>query len=156
FSWEAFATLVTGVTAVAAAWFVGSRQLRILNGQNDLKNQEIRISLLDRRLEVYDDVHAFLSDVMRTGREAEPEFARRFIGARLKARFLFSPQLNSFLDEIWIRHCDLGLHRSQSSREAGLEEEERIEHVRKASETLKWFVESFGRLHEHFSEIRPL
>lgn len=62
FSWDAFATLATGLAAVFAAWRVGSRQIAILAEQQkfikeqsdqarDIKLQELRISLIDRRSE---------------------------------------------------------------------------------------------------------
>jgi len=46
--WQAIATFA----AVFAAWRVGVRQTKILEGQKALKEMEIRVSLLDRRLTV--------------------------------------------------------------------------------------------------------
>lgn len=156
FSWEAFATLATGVAAVFAAAFVGLRQLRILTSQNELKEQEIRVSLLDRRLQVYDDIHSFLADIMRSGNEAGPEFQQRFIRARLNARFLFSSELNEFLDEIWTKNVSLGLYNTLSNSKNAKNEKDRIANVHKSADTMKWLVDAFGKLHEKFAEIRPL
>lgn len=76
FSWEAFATLTTGLAAVFAAWRVGHRQLALLAEQQkftveqarqarDLKFQELRITLLDRRIECIKRMREIESDFLR-------------------------------------------------------------------------------------------
>jgi hypothetical protein len=49
FSWEAFATILTGFAAVGAAWFVGSNQLEIQRRQTALTENDLKIQLLDKR-----------------------------------------------------------------------------------------------------------
>lgn len=50
--WTAAATLTTGVLAVWAAREVGKKQAEILRQQNDLKAAEIKLTLLDKRIEI--------------------------------------------------------------------------------------------------------
>ncbi len=155
-SWEAFATLATGLAAVLAAGIIGFRQSQIQDRQVALQEQELKVSLLEERLGVYDAVHNFLSYTLTRGRPADGNFERDFRLAMVKARFLFSDELNIFLKEIWSKHCDLGLHQTLSKRNNTADEEKRIENVHLAASDLKWLVDEFGKLHEHFSEIRPL
>ncbi len=51
FSWEAFATLVTSVLAVGAAWHVGRNQLEIQRRQVKLTENDLKIQLLEKRTE---------------------------------------------------------------------------------------------------------
>jgi hypothetical protein len=49
FSWEAFATLTTGVFAVVAASWVGYNQVKIQKRQTQLIENELKIQLLEKR-----------------------------------------------------------------------------------------------------------
>ena len=49
FSWEAFATLVAGLAAVGAAWWVGRNQLEIQRRQTKLVENDLKIQLLGKR-----------------------------------------------------------------------------------------------------------
>lgn len=156
FSWEAFATLATGLAAVIAAGIIGFRQSQIHDRQVALQEQELKVSLLEERLSVYDSVHDFFGYTLTHGRPADGSYERNYQMAMVKARFLFSDDLNDFLKQVWHKHCDFGLHNTLSKADAAKNENERHENVKLASEDLKWFVEKFGRLHKIFDEIRPV
>jgi hypothetical protein len=86
FSWEAFATLATGLAAVGAAIIVGyrqigltSRQLDVLSEQaklgeaaslrdHSLKIQTLQLELLERRMSVVDEIRRIWGQWTRDGR----------------------------------------------------------------------------------------
>jgi hypothetical protein len=74
----------------------------------------------------------------------------------IKARFLFSDELNLFLKSVWDRHCNFGLHNDLSKLENNSDKTNRIENVKLRAEDLKWFFSQFENLHLHFGEIRPV
>jgi hypothetical protein len=103
FSWEAFATLTTGVLAVAAAIVVGLRQLSILAAQARLEELKLRSDLYDRRYEVFQAARNWIGFVFRTGRAPDiqdEEFADFMLGIQA-ARFLFSKKV---VDELTSWH----------------------------------------------------
>lgn len=57
--WQATATLIAGVLAVQAARSVGKKQTEILNRQNELKSVEIKLVLLDRRMDIIRSMELF-------------------------------------------------------------------------------------------------
>lgn len=156
FSWSAFATLTTGGFAVLAAAYVGSGQLEILKNQNILKEQEIRISLFEKRIGVFQSVTSFVNAVLVNGAQNGSEEERGFIAARLNARFLFSEELIQFLDEIWSKYCDLGLYRALMKDRFPGDREKHLDNVQKQSDCLKWFLDASANMTTHFSEIKPL
>lgn len=61
FTWDAFSTLFTGLAAVAAAYYLGKKQIQISAEQIKLSQKQIALSsetlkaeLFDRRMEVYE------------------------------------------------------------------------------------------------------
>lgn len=112
FSWEAFATLATGILAVGAAIYVGRRQVaisdrqsRILERQTNLDALRYRSELFERRFEVYEATARFLGGIMTHADEPERDVQMRFLAAVDASRFLFAPQVATELREIWKESC---------------------------------------------------
>ena len=82
FTWGAFATLVTGLGAVAGAVTIGLKQVR-------LQGLTVRSNLFDRRFTNYEAVRNFLVDILRRNGESDLEIQRKFFVARRESRFLF-------------------------------------------------------------------
>jgi hypothetical protein len=101
FSWEAFATLATGLAAVVAAYLIGRRQVQIQQAQTYLQERSLRFQLLDRRYSVFDRAEALLLEIVRTGHGPSRECERSFLIAKGEARFLFDTAVLIGLDEIW-------------------------------------------------------
>lgn len=112
FSWDAFATLATGLAAVFAAWRVGNRQVALLAEQQnfvnqqaeqarEIKLQELRISLIDRRSEC---IHIMreLTDVFfrnaRLERDQWPNLTRVLNSSRLIFPIEISDDIGKILD----------------------------------------------------------
>lgn len=85
FSWEAFATLATGLAAVIGAYLLGARQLQMM----DL---ERRAALFERRYSVLAGVHTFASYLMTSGSLPAPEDDAGLRIAMANAQFLFSDE----------------------------------------------------------------
>lgn len=56
FSWEAFATLVAGLAAVVAAYYVGKNQIKIQKRQLRLIENDQKIQLLEKRISCVTDM----------------------------------------------------------------------------------------------------
>ncbi|QTC92524.1 hypothetical protein [Brevundimonas goettingensis] len=126
FSWEAAAALLTGLTAVGAATFVGLRQTAIASRQNQLIAQQaemaalaIRVDTFDKRMEAFEAVRKWLDYILTTGnvpgltsdRSYPKGHAKEFwkhgaeeqaaFSAALEAsRFLFQPSVHSHLERL--------------------------------------------------------
>lgn len=94
FSWEAFASLLTGILAVGAAWWVGRKQTQI-------QTQALKSDLFDRRLENYETVRDLVHAMLANPAEFDPILLNKFFTAKRQAYFLFSSRVNRGLDEIY-------------------------------------------------------
>ncbi len=108
FSWEAFATLFTGVVAVIAAYRIGRRQTDIQNRQTGLQEQSLRWELFDRRYKVYERTKAILEDMCKGPEARSTSVSEDFIVAKGEATFLFGEHVTTALQEIWSQHCQQG------------------------------------------------
>jgi len=98
FTWEAFATLMTGVLAVGAAVYVGRRQTKIMDEQTaiakrqvDLEHLKLRADLFDRRMAVFETTDRWLGEFWAHGKPATGDIERDFICATDTAKLLFRP-----------------------------------------------------------------
>jgi hypothetical protein len=105
FSWEAFATLVTGVSAVAGAVWVANGQMKIQKKQTNIQAQALRSDLFERRYRVFDETEKLLREVINTG-SPNHDASQPFRAAKGEAHFLFDESVVSGLDEIWRKICE--------------------------------------------------
>lgn len=122
-SWEAFATLATGIAAVIAAAVVGLRQAKILERQVEIQeaqtaiqdrqvailerqlgveNLRVRHDLFDERMKVYEGFRVWLSDILVTGKVplSGSQLEVGMADALDRARFLFGPDVHPALERI--------------------------------------------------------
>ena len=112
FTWEAFATLVTGIVAVGGATLIGLRQVGISDRQSAIMERQVgldelklRSDLFDRRFAVYEATRQFLAEIVAHADEPEKETQNRFLWAVDQSRFLFSSDVSARLTDLWRRSC---------------------------------------------------
>jgi hypothetical protein len=121
FTWEAFATIFTGLVAVGGAAFVGlkqaaiarkqaeisERQTMILGQQVGLDELKLRADLFDLRFPIYEATRAVLGAVMTMTKQDDrwPKYELDFLVAKDQATFLFRPSVASDLQAVWGRIC---------------------------------------------------
>ncbi|MCB2064567.1 MAG: hypothetical protein KDE25_14220 [Novosphingobium sp.] len=88
-SWEAFATLVAGLSAVVGAYRLGRRQVEILKRQTELQEANLKISIFDRRMDIFRAVEGLIHGSLSKGGAVEDEIERKFLMAKQESRFLF-------------------------------------------------------------------
>lgn len=117
FTWEAFATLLTGLAAVVAAVIVGlrqaaiqreqvavaARQTKILDRQTALAELTLRNDLFEKRHDVYRATKNLLIKAVQNGGWVSYNDSIRhdFLIAMDKATFLFRPSVKNDLQVIW-------------------------------------------------------
>lgn len=157
FTWEAFATLVTGLSAVLGAILIGLRQVVIQRRQTEiqlrqtrLQEAELRAGLFDRRYRVFERTAQFLGEILRHADDPSPETQREFSIAIGESRFLFGPDVANGLEEIWRQwsqyHLQIIVERSGNPPEEG--------YPQKQMELWQWFVDRLNTLPELFDELR--
>lgn len=118
-TWDAVATLVTGLAAVIGAVAVGwrqvgisqeqtaiaARQAEILGEQVKLEKLGFHESMFDRRMEVYEAVAAFVVYIVQHAAAPSQTVERAYLNAMGRARFLFRPEVNESLSELWKQAC---------------------------------------------------
>lgn len=112
FTWEAFATLLTGVLAVGAAVYIGRRQVAISDRQGRILEKQVgldalkhRSDLFERRFEIYEASARFLGAIVTHAAEPDREIEMRFLSAMNASKFLFAPNVAADLKEIWKESC---------------------------------------------------
>jgi hypothetical protein len=98
FSWEAFATLTTGVVAVAAAWWVGYNQVKLQKRHTTLIENDLKIQLLEKRSACVNSMRDILYAWQRNSRLSEEEW-RTFYRLSQDAVLLYPKQMNNKLDQ---------------------------------------------------------
>lgn len=104
FSWEAFATLLTGLAAVIAAWSIGRRQLKIQEQAQrfhetqttrdfELSTQTFRNELLDRRVDCITKIRSVSSAWSRNSRINDEEW-QELIVAFQQAQLIFPKSIS--------------------------------------------------------------
>jgi len=107
FSWEAFATLFTGVAAVVGASIIGWRQSEIMAKQTAIAERQAEIEKLshrseqfDRRLKVYETAVEWLREFWQHGEAAKDNDLRnRYVWAIETAKFLFRPEVSAAMED---------------------------------------------------------
>jgi hypothetical protein len=154
FSWEAFATLVTGLAAVAAAFCIGRKQIEITKQQVDIQELAVRSELFDRRYDVFDRTEKFIWSVMREGDFLNDDTARDFVVAKGVSRFLLCQLVSDGLQEIWQQACEL--NQIQKNMNASYQ---RDQNFGEGNPDLKlqqnlWFAEKLRTLPTLFEELQ--
>jgi hypothetical protein len=158
FTWEAFATLASGLAAVAAAFTVGRRQVAIADRQSKILDRQValdemtlRSELFDRRFAIYERTRALLSAVLVHDAPAEDPVVRAFQVALNQSTFLFRPSVCAHLGVIWDRYCKYGAVKGMMDdnfRRTGQYGNELIEvhtaHLLYFNETLQDLSEALG------------
>ena len=137
-SWEAAATLITGILAVGAAIYVGRRQAGIAATQADIQRDQLRIQeelrkleelklrteLFDKRVEVYDATRDWIGWIVAYAKtpgsrldgkpptEESRKVARDFNHGVDRSRFLFRPEVFIKLNKL--RRDGLALNLAQN------------------------------------------
>lgn len=101
-SWEAFATLFTGVLAVVAAFVVGLRQQKITERQTEFERQRLRYDLYDRRYKIYDRTRSVLGQILFPRSHIDADAYFEFREVIRGAKFVFDDDMGRFLDLIWV------------------------------------------------------
>jgi hypothetical protein len=160
FSWEAFATLATGLAAVIAASIIGWRQTGIQTRQTEILEQQalaqslaLKVELFDRRYSVYDMVKEHLGSMLNDGRIPNDETTRNFHIAMGEAKLLFSDEVSSGLSEIWKLSCELDEAVSQMTQSYSNSGDNGVENSRRKSELGRKLNSRLQTLPELFAEM---
>ena len=125
--WTAAATLATGVLAVWAARHVGKQQADILKQQNELKESEIKLALLDKRIEIIGKIEFFGDLLFPQGADVRREIdaVEELIKAIRLAELTYPEELHSDLRSLIDRAIRFrSAHRKHNANFNGMKEEE--------------------------------
>lgn len=156
FSWEAFATLATGLAAVTGAYRLGGRQIKILHRQTTLQESQFKIGIFERRMDIFRAVEQLIFGVVGVGGPASDEIEQDFLIAKQEARFLFSKDISEFLTEIWKNYVQLKVYHDamkESFEESGQYGKDNVE---KKHSALKWISDCSDNLADRFAAINPI
>ena len=98
FSWEAFATLVTGIAAVAAAWWVARNQIEIQKRQTKLSENDLKIQLLEKRSACVDELRQ-ISNAWNQNANLSNEERAKFLALLYKVELLYPKIVAKKIDE---------------------------------------------------------
>ena len=141
FSWEAFATLVTGLAAVCAAYRLGKKQIAIQEAQIRIQEQSLKADIFERRFQVYGRVRNFITDLVQHGNPQFIEFENDLLLAELESKFLFTAHTTNGINKIWKNFNQWKvLKNEQDSSQSELD-------------SFNWFGEKLKTLPELFPEL---
>lgn len=141
FSWDALATLITGLAAVAAAAILGWRQTTILASQAAVQRYDLIAKLFDLRSAAYYEVRSHLSWVVAHAAMPTADQNAAFFQAVEKCRFLFPEDVYQH-----VRYIDRRLDAYYRARSQMMRRERRGEP----------YGDTMDREHEGLTEISGL
>lgn len=157
-SWEAFAVLVTGILAVAAAWHVGKRQVsvqalqaEIAREQVQLERQNTQLAEFTLRSELFDRRYAyfelFLKYFHATQRPEPPsgELEMEFIRESRKADLFFPKEASPIITDLFVQ---AGEYQELNEKRQDLEGAERESAIAQRVEVRKRLLRTFAKFQE--------
>jgi hypothetical protein len=108
--WQAVATLVTGLAAVLAATYVGTKQTRIA----DLK---LRHDLFDRRYRIFETTKKYLGAVLAKLDYPDDAITHEMLGAVNEAVILFKPATAERIRVLFQEGVELGALSREMNRQ---------------------------------------
>lgn len=154
FSWEAFATLTTGLSAVGAAVYVARKQSEIQRAQVAIQDLELRSDLFERRYTVFDGVKFFLLEILRLADSPSHEAEQQFLIAMGEAKFLFNDSVVSSLDEIWKKACQFHALKQTMKHTYQAEGHYGEGNPQRAADAIAWFSERLKSLPSTFEALK--
>lgn len=156
FTWDAFATLLTGVLAVAGAVWVGLRQTKILDRQTRLADLTFKSDLFEKRAAVFEATAEFLAEILRQAAYPDRDREVAFIHAMGQARFLFGAGVHDGLEEIRKRALNLAALKREMESTFAREGHYGDGNPDREYELLRWFDERFRTLTDLFGDALRL
>ncbi|MBK8202614.1 MAG: hypothetical protein IPK68_09970 [Bdellovibrionales bacterium] len=127
--------LLTPVIAIAVGW-ITYRQMKITQA-------EVRLSLYDRRLQVFENVKKFLSFIARDA-ALETKTLLELKHETNQAIFLFDKEVSDYIDQLYKKGLDFRGTNLKLNGEGRLPVgQERNKVVQENSDILKWFLNQF-------------
>ena len=154
FTWEAFATLTTGLSAVGAAVYVGRKQSEIQRTQVALQSIALRSDLFERRYEVFDRVKNFIVEIVRTADSTNREIEQQFLIAMGEAKFLFDESVVSSLDEVWKKACEYHALKRTMEHAYRTERHYGEGNPQREHDSIVWFSERLKTLPSTFEALK--
>lgn len=154
FDWQSFATLVTGVLAVSAAFVVGKRQVAIQERQTRLQEISLRSDLFDRRYGVYEKVREFCLYILRKAEYPTLEHERDYLMAMGEAKFLFDGTVQTSLQEIWEKASAYKLLKMDMARIYKAEGHYGDGNPEREHDAIMWISGRFSDLPSLFEELK--
>jgi hypothetical protein len=160
FTWEAFATLATGLAAVGGATHVGrkqvaisKRQTAILNRQVELEAHSLRSDLFDRRYVIFEATEKLLRDIVQSGDRPENRLLDEFRSAMSKSRLLFHSDVYVGLTEILSHVLDFDAKKNASDQFNKANDEFDVTLVEREDTANQWLSDRLATLPELFEEL---
>lgn len=177
FTWEAFATLMTGGLAVAGAAWIGikqvgitERQANITERQSDIAARQVKLELLtlqsqlyDRRIVIFKAVKDYMAEQWGEKMEPDQAVSREFYLALESSAFLFGPDVQQKMRDL---HTKMRKHfayrrvvaRAEKRNDVLSEDEinsgySLIDGVTEDFETLTNLIMRYMRLDEHSADL---
>lgn len=163
------ATVLTGISALAAAWWVGKKQFKILSRQADIQAEQSKISaaqneilagqlrldqhrakadLFAQRLQVYSAARAWLRAFMTDAEAPTGQVRSDYIEAMDRAAFLFRPEVEAWLRE---KFDAAARHQIQIRRLMGPNHDPGVDHAELAAIELNAINAGLRGLNEVFA-----
>ncbi len=154
FTWEAFATLFTGLAAVLAAAVIGWRQSSIMDRQVEIQQQALRSDLFDRRMRNFETVQSIIRQVRNEPHSLYISVIHQFHAAIDEAKFLFPQGVSDDLLAIYNRMGDLHAIDAEIRAETIGQGHAGVELPQKKLEAIRALSEALDALPEIYADMR--
>ena len=102
------ATVIASGAAAFVAYRLGQNQISVARAQADVaernwktQNEKVVLELLERRLEIYENIRKVIAEVMRSGAATDDTYWR-YLNAIDQAPYLFGPEVETYLEKMRI------------------------------------------------------
>jgi uncharacterized tellurite resistance protein B-like protein len=142
-----FSAIAPSIIALIAV-IIASQQW--FTNRNQLKNQ-----LFDRRIEIYQSITRFISEMLVGDPAHEEEERTRFLRATKDAYFLFDEDIKTLVEEIRLKTNELRSY-SRELQSSNITEEERKVNIQKQRELHDWLENTLKTIEPRFIKYLKL
>jgi hypothetical protein len=136
-----------GWIAAIATTIIAAIVALITHRQYTVSRDQMRLALFEKRLEIYEQIYKFLSDIQGLG-HVEISMFTGFYDAFHKSFFLFGDDIKRYLIEI--RNHALEQRTHHVTAKDCRDDQERLHHIKRASEEFRWLCNEIDALHKKF------
>ena len=137
--------------AIIVAGFIGFQQISLMDRQNILNKNSVRLGLFDKRFKIFDETKKVLLKIMRGARIDQDELNGFIKNNKHESKFLFNEDVTNFIEEVFEKAITLnGVSDKLSNSPSNISHRDNLLDERSAC--VDWFTKQHSEMENKFDK----